>query len=390
MKRLLFFLLLISFRQGIGQTYVFIPDPNFATCLQIYYPSAMNGQSLNITSTLVTTETFINVTGNGISNLNGIQYFTSLQTLYCNVNPLTSLPQLPNTLITLGCNVNSLTSLPQLPATLQNLECNNNYLNNLPTLPNSLKTLYCNSNSLINLPILPNGLKNLTCESNSITNLPILPTNIDKLYCGSNYLTNIPSLNSIRYLSCKNNSITSLPNLPNSLLSLDCSYNTITSLPSLPNSLYELYCQYNNISCFPTFPNSINPPYATGPNQIKYSLDLASNPFTCLPNYISAMSSTLLAFPICTTSCTAGLEELSTEIDQIIVYPNPSLDKFTIETNEVERQKIELLDINGKLILKQEINSKENINVSNLNNGVYLLKIKNGKKTINKKIIVAR
>ncbi len=152
MKTLLLIALLVCFEQVNAQTsYVAIPDSGFVHYLKTIVPNALKGDSLNTSSTLVTTYTpNINVSNYypRIANLNGIQYFTSLTYLNCYNNSLTSLPALPNTLAYLECENNGLMNLPSLPNTLHYLYCSNNLLTSLPTLPNSLRTLYCNGNSL--------------------------------------------------------------------------------------------------------------------------------------------------------------------------------------------------------------------------------------------------
>src|SRR4051812_10385958 len=99
MKKILLFLFLVNFSQTQSQTYVLIPDSNFVTWLQWQVPAAMSGNSLNITHPLVTTTTqTITINNFNISDLFGIQYFSSLTDLYCYSNLLTSLPSLPNSL----------------------------------------------------------------------------------------------------------------------------------------------------------------------------------------------------------------------------------------------------------------------------------------------------
>src|ERR1019366_6664642 len=129
MKKFLLLLSLVCIRQVNAQTWVTIPDANFVTCLQNYVPAAMHGDSLNTSSTLVTTTTYsITVSSRSIANLFGIQYFTSLTYLDCSYNSITNLPALPNTLTNLLCNWNALTSLPALPNTLTYLDC---YVNSI-------------------------------------------------------------------------------------------------------------------------------------------------------------------------------------------------------------------------------------------------------------------
>ena len=61
----------------------------------------------------------------------------------------------------------------------------------------------------------------------------------------------------------------------------------------------------------------------------------------------------------------------------LLIYPNPATDILTLEnipTNSI----IEIYDVQGKLlIIKRPTSTKEDINVANLHNGIYLVKIEN-------------
>lgn len=177
-----------------AQTYVLIPDDNFATYLKGLVPSAMKAQSLDITNTLVTTGTkTINVGGQNIKDLSGIQYFTSLTRLECHLSGLTNIPALPNSLQFLDCSSNNLTNLPALPSSLTNLICCNNFLTSLPSLPNSLTELNCQFNSLTSLPILPISLDMLQCHYNQITYFPSFPKSLTYVDLSSNPNTCLPN-----------------------------------------------------------------------------------------------------------------------------------------------------------------------------------------------------
>lgn len=215
---------------------------------------------------------------------------SSLTTLWCNNNLIDSLPNLPSTLEILDCRFNLLTSLPNLPNTLNKLYCSSNELNSLPILPYTLSQLYCSSNQLNSLPILPNFLQRLDCSNNTLSSLPDLPTNLSLLICNNNFLTGLPVLpNALWDLWCNSNSINNLPILPLTLYTLHCDSNLITSLPILPDNLESLTCSFNQITCFPHFPISI----------LDAHFNISNNPFTCLPNYISAMGPEILFFPLC-------------------------------------------------------------------------------------------
>jgi type IX secretion system substrate protein len=200
----IFFIVIASIaKQSQAQTpYVAIPDSNFVHYLKTIVPTAFKGDSLNKTSTLVTTITkTINVLSKSISSLNGVQYFTSLDSLICGSNPLTSLPSLPNSLTILNCETSLLTSLPTLPNSLIFLGLFNNSLTTLPLLPTSLQRLDCSYNSLTTLPSLPNSLVWLHCNNNSITCFPTFPNSItscilnpNSYNCLPNYV--LPAMNS--------------------------------------------------------------------------------------------------------------------------------------------------------------------------------------------------
>ena len=193
-----------------------------------------------------------------------------METLNCDFNQLTTLPELPNSLIELRCIVNQLTSLPELPNSLETLDCDQNQLTSLPELPNSLETLYCEQNQLTSLPELPNALHFLNCRENLLTALPELP-------------------NSLHYLYCSHNQITALPELPNSLSNLYCIYNQITILPELPEVMYSLNVDDNPyLNCLPELTQIV-------------LLSFQNTNIQCLPNFgnVSTSSPLLSDFPLC-------------------------------------------------------------------------------------------
>ncbi|MDR0505780.1 MAG: T9SS type A sorting domain-containing protein [Dysgonamonadaceae bacterium] len=67
------------------------------------------------------------------------------------------------------------------------------------------------------------------------------------------------------------------------------------------------------------------------------------------------------------------------ENNEIYLFPNPVKDRLTIVANDLNG--IELLDINGKILLnwKQENQTTEELNMSNFSNGFYIVKIINKK-----------
>jgi uncharacterized repeat protein (TIGR01451 family) len=266
--------------------YVPIPDPNFVDYLIFFHPGCMYSEGLD--TIFSQTVTYMNMNNKGINNLEGIKYFTNLETLLCVDNFLTFMPELPNSLIEIDCQSNQITLLPELPNSLKNFYCDGNQLTFIPELPDSLDIFSCGVNQLSFLPEIPNSLRSLTCSENQLISMPELPHTLYNLNCTYNQLTSLPEMPaSLLYLSCQFNLLTTLPSLPNNIEQISCNCNQLTSLPVLPQFLFALNCSDNNISCFPYFPNSI------------LGFEINDNPFTCLPNYINAMSADLLAYPLC-------------------------------------------------------------------------------------------
>src|SRR4051812_27536604 len=140
MKRFLPALLfsIIIFQLSITECkaqWVTIPDANFVAYLTSHYPACMNGNQMDTTCSPIVRPSIISCEFKNIANLDGVQYFDSLDHL--------------------GCSHNQITTIPALPKLLRELNCEYNQLATLPLLPNSIRNLYCQSNNLSSLPVLP-------------------------------------------------------------------------------------------------------------------------------------------------------------------------------------------------------------------------------------------
>jgi hypothetical protein len=85
----------------------------------------------------------------------------------------------------------------------------------------------------------------------------------------------------------------------------------------------------------------------------------------------------------------AGITNFNIEQDYS-VYPNPTTGNFIVETKITGKQTALIYDLNGKLVLAQNINDKTNIDASILNNGIYNLVIKSDEGIINKKLVIVK
>jgi len=237
----------------------------------------MNGNQMNTECPNLLGITWLYINNLNIYDITGIEYFTNLEQLECSTNNLTSLSNLPSSLTNLNFNYNNLSSLPILPESLTVLQCLSNSLTEITELPPFLEYLNCSVNNITTLPELPETLTGLNCTNMDLSELPELPPMLDLLYCSSNDLN-------------------MLPQLPSTLTKLRCSSNNLTVLPQLPPALTLLTCNNNQLTCIPTLPMSLT-------NSSSFNFALYSNLFTCLPNYVPAMSgasnSQWLSFPLC-------------------------------------------------------------------------------------------
>jgi hypothetical protein len=91
---------------------------------------------------------------------------------------------------------------------------------------------------------------------------------------------------------------------------------------------------------------------------------------------------------VCSVSfMTTDINHFSKE-NKIKVSPNPSSGSFVIEPNTSETQILQIFDVTGKMVLNQNINGKTNIDVSNIDNGMYFIQVKTNENISTQRIIV--
>ena len=221
----------------------------------------------------------IDISGNSVFSLKGIEHFKNLTYLNCSDNYLKSLDVSNNPNLTkLYCSGNNLTSLvvgenPNLTKlecylnklssldvsnnpNLTKLDCNNNNLKSLDVSNNpNLTKLDCSFNhELKSLDVRKNtNLNELSCVGNKLTSLDLSKnTELNQLYCNSNKLTKLDLSNNTKLavLNCNENELTSLVLGENpKLYQLYCFSNNLTSLDLSKNpKLYQLYCYDNKLT----------------------------------------------------------------------------------------------------------------------------------------------
>ena len=82
------------------------------------------------------------------------------------------------------------------------------------------------------------------------------------------------------------------------------------------------------------------------------------------------------------------LEEIKDLADIVNIYPNPAGEFINIESKGISIEMLNLYDLNGQLLLNKQIaESKTQLTLTNLNPGIYILKIKTKSGTAIKRIV---
>jgi Leucine-rich repeat (LRR) protein len=287
-----------------------------------------------------------------ISDLTGIEAFTSLNSLHCFNNQITTIDLSNNSLIAgIICFNNNISSLNiSSNNLLDNIDCSNNPLTSI---------------DLTNKP----NLRFLTCSGNQFTSLD---------------LSNKPDL---EYLNCQNNQLTSLDFSGNlNLTEVYVGQNQITSLElSHLQDLAKFSCHNNAL----TFLNVKNG------NNINFTSFFAyGNPnLTCIEVDDAAWSTTNWTSIDATASfsencTTSSIEENNVSSNSISIFPNPAQDIITISDLPLGAE-LSILDITGKVMFSAIVNSNQLIvNTDEFSNGIYLVNVNTNGSTSTKKLVV--
>ena len=206
----------------------------------------------------------------GIKSLEGVGFFTALETLKCWDNELTGLDLSKNT-------------------ALKNLQCSNSKLQSLDLSKNTeLTRLSCGSNKLTELDVSKNTkLEMLDCESDSLlsymrlTELDVSQnTALKELNCYGVKMQklNVSGCTALEELDCGGNQLTALDVSQNTKLTfLDCASNQLTALDVSKNpELKDLYCRNNFLAELDVSKNLELKSISCGKNGLT-SLDLDKN-----------------------------------------------------------------------------------------------------------------
>ena len=241
-------LILLMSLNALNAQQTYVPDDHFENYLETHDangntvpvgdPNSMGNGIANddyVETARINSVTLLDVSGLNIADLTGIEDFTSLQTLGCYQNVLTSLDLSQNT-------------------ALVNLNCYSNQLTHLDITQNvNLNSLHCGHNQLSSLDVSQNtGLTYLVFGHNNISNID-LSNNQQLLYLGvyDNPLNNIDftNLTALNVLECWNTNFTELDlHLQQNLTSLRCSFNPNLTELNIQNGNNTSMTQFETLS----------------------------------------------------------------------------------------------------------------------------------------------
>ncbi len=168
-----------------------------------------------------------------------------------------------------------------------------------------------------------------------------------------------------------------------------------------PDSLINYWVSNNGCNNVPnifSYPNIVNDnitverfEYSNGDEQSDvwfYKMTGASHTLLYQPNNDITEIIELWYFFNRHTLASSNVNDFTELIETTQLFPNPTNDKITLYTNDnILNSFVTIFDANGKLVFQKQIENKSFIDVSNLENGVYFVKISNNKSIEVKKFV---
>ena len=231
MKKL-YFLLLLAFGFSNAQI-VNIPDANFKAKLIALGVDTNSDGNIQQSEALATNN--LDLSSSNISDLTGIQAFTSLSGLYCQSNELTSLNISGlNNLTYFNCSYNQIAILSINGGNFTTFNCSGNQMNSLTATNISCSSVFeCGNNNLTYLNISNSSFFLLNCSNNQLSTLSLSSTIISfELNCSNNQINNLDLTGKLfSNFICDNNLLTTLDVSTCTNLNLFfCNGNPLTSL----------------------------------------------------------------------------------------------------------------------------------------------------------------
>ena len=254
------------------------------------------------------------------------------------------------------------------------------------------------------------NVKEFDCSDN-IANITDLDASnnigLEILFCWNNNISslNVNGLTALKDLDCDENNLSSLDvSGLTALKELYCYTNNISSIKiSGCDSLSVIFCDGNNFTAcgldslfhqLPIRPGSdkgeiyINNGSSTNPGALTCRDTIATNRNWEVLDYNGGSNISIVNSTYACPYFTIGIEDIMVNNVKVEIYPNPASNNLNIECGE-RINNLELYDELGRMLIhKENILDNTSIDVSNFDNGIYILKIRTAKGSGEYKIIV--
>ena len=179
--------------------------------------------------------------------------------------------------------------------------------------------------------------------------------------------------------------------------------NTVQSATGIKPVLYigSSTCSYvgNSLNIYPLWRDDVNGSTTTPPSNIGVWTTWAFNQYswTGTVNGISGSQTDLdvfngdvAAFKSFMGCSITGISQ-NTLDKSLVIYPNPTTNVFHIDYTGVNGDAVvNVYDINGRLVLSQNMIGKTIIDASSLSDGIYNVNITNSDGVVNKRLVIAK
>lgn len=416
-----------------------IPDANFEAYLETHnadgevvtvgaVSSMGDGIENNnlVTTANINMVTGLDVSGNGIAYLRGIEDFVLLETLNCSSNELTVLDLTKNSSLTsLNTKNNSLVYLnvkngnTLAIATFnalenENLSCIQIDEGMIPPFSweyDSREEFNMEFNLVCSLTYVPDAYFESYLETHNADGEDVTIGDSSSMGDGieNNTLVTTANISEVTSLTVNELSISDLTGIEAfaALIFLDCNNNSLSSLNSSNNmNLEQLYCSSNNLSgsldvsahtsltSMDVSDNNLtllNVKNGNNSNFTYFAADANPN-LTCIVVDVLDYSTTNWTSIDTTSTFVNSQEECASlgvegiETLNVSIYPNPSKGTFTIEV--LEASDLILYSAIGKEVFRKPLKSGQNqINAINLSRGLYFVNVTSNEKVMTKKLI---
>jgi hypothetical protein len=262
----------------------------------------------------------------------------------------------------------------------------------------TLEVVNCSENQLTNINTAGcSALRVAYCSNNQLTALDFADSpDLNQLYCNNNLLTNLELKDYTTFVSlmCYDNKLQLSDLYAAHLLIEDPYYKRLGTQTLLPQSVNIEEELFTNQAVFGgtftkyTIEKEGNPApesdYIVQDGKLKfnttgtYTVTMTNDAIISFEGYPAKVIATLEVVPI-------GVKE--SELSGIKVYPNPTTGELRMENGELRINSIEVFDVYGRKVSYLTTHISNQINISHLPAGIYLINISTTEGNVARKIV---